>query len=1484
MGLDQRDLIRGIARVWRVHEHGGDAEIVGTAMLVAPRRLLTCAHVVAAALALPADGEAPRERNVTIDLPAVEPGRLLRARVALWLPRRPMPGGAYDIAGLLLDVDPSEGAQAVPLSLAEGAWQRSCRVFGFPAGRPDGSYAAGSLRDVLANGWVMMRGGAEAREFTRPGYSGGPVYDEHGVLGMLTEGDRDQRVREAVMIPTETLLGAWPEIALLHRASPYPGLAPFGSGQSHVYFGRRAEVAALLRELRLPPHVKVLAGASGSGKSSLLRAGLAQVTNGSWRVLHLTPGARPYDALARSLVTVLQDDLPAAARLQEVARWREALVLSTGLADALSELVARAPSGARHILALDHAEELFTQAAWHAEVRPLVRERRRQQETHRGEDRRRPLDAARFVAELVVALGDPRLGGRVALLLAVRTDHLDALLGLPVLASLHARSPLVHYLGPVEDLREVIEGPLQAAGLTRAEPGLVDRLLQDLQGETNALPLLAFTLRELWQRQHAGRLTHAAYDELGGVGSALAGVAQSFYDELDEARQLRLREVLVQLALPLEGRTFTRRVTPLAGFSEPERALLEQLADRRLVTIDRDRDGEPNVSVVHEALLERWPALRAWLDARWEFRRWQEGLRNAMGEWRALGEDAASLPRGARLAQAEGFLLSHGEWLAGDEREFLAMAIEQREREAARERQRSARERRWQRALIGGLSGALVIVLALAAVASWNWGQARQAQQAARERAEAATLANDRLAALALELERSLGGATEALAAQIGARAMLIDLGLDGAAADPGLGLLLAAHATRLHAGPVSFDALLRTLQREPRFAERVVGGATAVATHGDSGLLVGKADGSIAWFRLDDLAVPHSTAVAHTGRVASLALSADAAVAASAGDDGWVRLWALPELRPLAEPWRAHELPVHGLTFGRAGEVLVSVALDGEAQVWEVGTREALTALARSPAPPHAPAEAVPIGAGRDGGIPVALASARLAEELIGLHGAWSRALAFAPGGEWLAYAASASEVRFLDPEGGWAILASIDLGSEVSAMVAKHDGEGVIVGFADGSLAHVASTDARVTRVPQRAHVGPVAALALAPDGNALGALGFTGVASIVDPISGKAIAEPYLGTSPAAWFLALTESHLITADGDGGVTRWHRLVPDSLARPVARRQALPTTLAASADGRLAVGWNDGTVELYGLDDGSLLASRPRAHAGRVNALLGLWEEGRLVSAGSDGRLVLRELEHLAPVGDALWSHREALWSIVPAGERGFWVGGVQGLAQRWHSLEGGAVERHEARTGLIWTPAPEVHEAAGGRLRAVRLEHAVEVRRDGELVWASSFGNGGAVTDIGFDAEGERFLAYRDFSFEVRETEGFALLARLNAAGGHAFAVDPSGRWLATSVAGGAVQLWDARTLLAVGPPLGSHSDAVQRMTFDPHGSTLIVASNAGEVVAWDVDPERWLASACDRAAHVVEVGEWTALLAAIDAGPACPAAATVRGGTE
>jgi tetratricopeptide (TPR) repeat protein len=185
-----------------------EGRTVGAGFLVADRQVLTCAHVIAAALSLPEDTPETLRAEVHLDFPLVAPARILTARVIHWQPES-------DVAGLQLDGDPPTDARPVRLVTAKDLWAHAFRAFGFPAGYDDGVWASGLLRGRQAAGWVQIEDVKEPGYRVQPGFSGTAVWDEqlNGVVGMAVAADTAREIKAAFMIPANLLIQAWPQLA-----------------------------------------------------------------------------------------------------------------------------------------------------------------------------------------------------------------------------------------------------------------------------------------------------------------------------------------------------------------------------------------------------------------------------------------------------------------------------------------------------------------------------------------------------------------------------------------------------------------------------------------------------------------------------------------------------------------------------------------------------------------------------------------------------------------------------------------------------------------------------------------------------------------------------------------------------------------------------------------------------------------------------------------------------------------------------------------------------------------------------------------------------------------------------------------------------------------------------------------------------------------------------------------------------------------------
>lgn len=483
---------------------------------------------------------------------------------------------------------------------------------------------------------------------------------------------------------------------------PYKGLAPFDDDDVDYFFGREQLVSRLVAALITAPLLGVT-GPSGSGKSSLVRAGLVPaIAVGSlpgsdrWRRVLMRPGEHPIRELERALGTSLPDG---------------------GLA---------AVAGERLLLVVDQFEEIFTSCS---------------DDEERGA----------FVELLTEAA--QRSEGRVSIVVAIRADFYGRCATYPSLASLLGDNHVL--VGPMEptELRRAIELPAKHVGLT-VEPELVDALVEEVTDEPGGLPLLSTTLLELWQRRSGRVLTIASFRESGGVRGAVARLAETAYHRLTDRQRQVARAILLRSAGSGEGAAAVRRRVPLTELDvqrdEDVAHVLAALTDARLLTTT-----ETTVEVAHEALLREWPRLRAWLEENAEGRRLHLHLAQTVDEWQDGGRDPADLFRGARLAAALDWTAEHSLELNEAERDFLEESRAASERDAERQR----RTNRRLRTLLVGTAAFLIIALVAGSLAVVQGGRARaQRAEAQREKriSTARELATASRANLTVDPERSV--------------------------------------------------------------------------------------------------------------------------------------------------------------------------------------------------------------------------------------------------------------------------------------------------------------------------------------------------------------------------------------------------------------------------------------------------------------------------------------------------------------------------------------------------------------------------------------------------------------------------------------------------------------------------------------------------------------------------------------------------------
>ena len=233
-------------------------------------------------------------------------------------------------------------------------------------------------------------------------------------------------------------------------------------------------------------------------------------------------------------------------------------------------------------------------------------------------------------------------------------------------------------LGPMnrQELKDVIEKPAQLLQLT-IEPGLTQSILNAVKNQPENLPLLEFTLTQLWEKRQNGQLTHQAYDEIGGLEKALAKYAEEKYQSFDKEQQPRVQRVFIQLVRPGEGTEDTRRLATREEVGEHNWDLVKQLADARLVVTNKQQNSDQEtVEIIHEALIREWKTLQGWMEKSRAFRIWQEQLKIKIKEWESVQRDNEALLQRVFLPEAEKWLQERKDEMSLSEQDFITQSSE----------------------------------------------------------------------------------------------------------------------------------------------------------------------------------------------------------------------------------------------------------------------------------------------------------------------------------------------------------------------------------------------------------------------------------------------------------------------------------------------------------------------------------------------------------------------------------------------------------------------------------------------------------------------------------------------------------------------------------------------------------------------------------------------------------------------------------------
>ncbi|WP_017302022.1 caspase family protein [Nodosilinea nodulosa] len=1193
-------------------------------------------------------------------------------------------------------------------------------------------------------------------------------------------------------------------------SNPYRGLSSFNEDDKDLFFGRTV-LTGQLAEFVKAHALTVVLGASGSGKSSLVKAGLLPKLrrDQSWYLLPpFRPGESPFKALNKTLAAVFQPVSPTASDEgadPAAAPSESAVALPTptqGLADWFEEY----PQS--HLLVVvDQFEELIT----------LCRDSRERQQF---------LDLA---AEVINRYPD-----RLHLVLTLRSDF-EPQFRTTALEPIWQAARFIVPPMSREELQEAIEAPASARVMYFAPHELVDQLIDEVANMPGALPLLSFVLSELYlnylRRQDKAReqgetldraITQSDYEELGGVTRSLTQRAEKEYNALvqeDPAYEYTIRNVMVRM-LSVEGE-LTRRRVPLTELTYPEpengriQTVIERFEAARLLTSGTDIEGQPYQEPAHDALVQGWTRLLAWKQQHLGVLLLQRELTSDVEKWQSssqkkqdfglLWHEDPRLPTALQLSCGKVFTETwrdlfqwwfgyrrwqaqpHDYWLNRLEVDFLWHSFDQKFKRFGKS--------------VSTITGVFMV---LTGITGFAWQRASIADL----RAEAAKVLN----------WLPTTNAAEALV-----------LAID------------TTHRSRL------FSSLEMTTQSSLLSAVQVAQEVNRLQGHGDAVYAVafspdgqqivsGSADKTIQLWNAQTGEPIGEPLRGHGDEIYALAFSPDGQRIVSGSADKTLQLWNAQTGEPIGEPLQGHGDAVRSVAFSSDGQRIVSGSADKTLRLWNAQTGE-------------------PIG-----------------EPLRG-HGAAVWSVAFSPDGQRIVSGSADKTIRLWNAQTGEPIGEPLrGHEADVSAVAFSPNGQQIVSGSGDTTVRLWNAQTGEPIGQPMQGHEVVVSTVAFSPDGQRIVSGSWDKTVMLWDVQTEKPIGQPLRGHGApvTAVMFSPNGERIVSSSVDKTVRLWeaqtgqpiHQLLPGHRAavNAVAFSPATATTVNG-LDQRIVSASDDGVIQIWNAQTGQPIGQPIQGHDAPIRAVAFSPDGQRIVSGSDDKTLRLWDAQTGEAIGQPLQGHGAAVNAVAfsPNGQR-IVSGSDDQTLRLWDAQTGQAIGQplrgHRASVNAVAFSPDGLRIVSGSADRTVQLWNA----QTGQPVGEPWQGHGAPVNAVAF-SPASRLFSQRivsgsdDRTVSIWDAETGHLIGQVidHGAPVRSVAFSPDGLRIVSGGDDWAMRLWDTQASQPIGRPLQGSRGKVNAVAFSPDGDRIVSGSADNMVRLWDASPHTWFASGCNRLQH-------------------------------